>query len=46
MRVPKGYYPLKLISPVQQQMEMAKMLVKRKVVKGRGWQNLVEGGLK
>ena len=30
MWIPKGYHPFKLISPVQQQTEMAKMLVKRK----------------
>ena len=30
MWIPKGYYPFKLISPVQQQTEMAEMLVKRK----------------
>ena len=29
----KGYYPLKLISPVQQQTEIAKMLVKKKSCK-------------
>ena len=28
--IPKGYHPFKLISPVQQQTEMAEMLVKRK----------------
>ena len=30
MRIPKGYHPFKLISPVQQQPEMAEMLVKRR----------------
>ena len=30
MWIPKGYHPFKLISPVQQQTEMAEMLVKRK----------------
>ena len=30
MWIPKGYYPFKLISPTQQQTEMAEMLVKRK----------------
>ena len=30
MWIPKGYHPFKLISPMQQQTEMAKMLVKRK----------------
>ena len=30
MWIPKGYHPFKLIRPVQQQTEMAEMLVKRK----------------
>ena len=30
MWIPKGYHPFKLISPMQQQTEMAKMLVIRK----------------
>ena len=30
MRVPKGYRPLKLVSPVQQQTEMAKRLVNKR----------------
>ena len=29
-RVPKGYYPMKLVSPVQQTMDMAKKLVTKK----------------
>ena len=35
-RVAKGYRPLKLVSPVQQQTEMAKALVKEKTVKSKG----------
>ena len=38
MWIPKDYHPFKLISPVQQQTEMAKMLVKRK----RGTGKLVQ----
>ena len=36
MRIPKGYRRLKLISPVQQQTEMAKMLAKKRKQTGGG----------
>ena len=35
MWIPKGYHPIKLISPMQQQTKMAKLLVKRKRGKGK-----------
>ena len=46
MWIPKGYHLFKLISPVQQQTEMAEMLVKRKRGIGKQTQKKKKGIVK